>query len=110
MKFPNSDKPVVMPDSAKVDASAQGQLPPKIDFPTDYPIKIVGDASDDFKVQMLAVVEQFAPGVDPRTVSAQDSRNGRFRSLRVTIRATSEQQLKELFAALKATGHVHMVI
>ncbi|MGJ8513422.1 HP0495 family protein [Carnimonas bestiolae] len=110
MKFPNSDKPVVMSDSAEKNSSASGQLPPKIEFPTDYPIKIVGDASDEFKAQMLAIVEQFAPGVDASTVSVQDSRNGRFRSLRVTIRATSEQQLKELFAALKASGHVHMVI
>jgi putative lipoic acid-binding regulatory protein len=39
-----------------------------------------------------------------------DSRNGRFQSVRVVIRATGEQHIKELFEALKATGRVHMVV
>ncbi|MDN6322226.1 MAG: DUF493 domain-containing protein, partial [Halomonas sp.] len=34
----------------------------------------------------------------------------RFQSVRITINATSEQQIRELFEDLKATGRVHMVV
>ncbi|MEC9482242.1 MAG: DUF493 domain-containing protein [Halomonas sp.] len=39
-----------------------------------------------------------------------DSRKGKSQSARVTITATSDTQLRELFASLKATGRVHMVL
>lgn len=110
MKYPDPNKPVVMSAGDQSKEAGQDASPPKIEFPTDYPLKIVGDASDDFVTQMLAIVEEFAPNIDKSTVSTQASRNERFCSLRVTIRATSEEQLKELFAALKGSGRVHMVI
>jgi putative lipoic acid-binding regulatory protein len=56
------------------------------------------------------VVERHAPDFDSATLEAVDSRNGRFQSLRVTINATGDTQLRELFASLKATGRVHMVL
>lgn len=83
---------------------------PKVEFPCDYPIKIVGDAAPDFKASVLDVVEAYAPGVDRGSVKVVDSRNGKFQSVRVTITATGEDQLRELFTALKATGRVHMVV
>ena len=83
---------------------------PKIEFPCDYPIKIVGDAAPDFKVAVLDVVESHAPGFDRERVGIVDSRNGKFQSVRVTITATGDDQLRALFASLKATGRVHMVL
>ncbi|SDL75993.1 hypothetical protein SAMN05661010_02461 [Modicisalibacter muralis] len=83
---------------------------PKIEFPCDYPIKIVGDAAPDFKAAVLDVVEGHAPGFDRDAVGLVDSRNGKFQSVRVTITATGEDQLRALFTALKATGRVHMVV
>ena len=56
------------------------------------------------------MIEEHAPGLDRRTVNAVDSRNGKFRSVRVTITATGHDQLQALFASLKATGRVHMVL
>lgn len=83
---------------------------PKIEFPCDYPIKIVGDGAPDFKVAVLDVVELHAPGFDRDAVGIVDSRNGKFQSVRVTITATGDDQLRALFASLKATGRVHMVL
>lgn len=87
-----------------------GQPAPKITFPCDYSLKIVGDSGDDFEATIFDVLEAHDDTFDRTQVSHQDSRNGRFRSLRVTIRAQSEAQLKTLFEALKATGKVHMVV
>ena len=87
-----------------------GQPAPKIEFPCDYSLKIVGDSSDSFQPAIVSVLKQFDDAFDASTITHQDSRSGRFRSLRVVIRATSEAQLTSLFEALKATGRIHMVI
>lgn len=87
-----------------------GQPAPKIIFPCDYSLKVVGDSVDDFEETIFKVLESFDSSFNRRKVTHQDSRNGRFRSLRVSIHAQSEAQLKALFEALKATGKVHMVV
>ncbi|MDV6319903.1 DUF493 domain-containing protein [Chromohalobacter sp. HP20-39] len=86
------------------------QRAPKIEFPCQYPIKIVGDAAPDFKASVVDIVEQHSPGFDRRSVRMVDSRNGRFQSVRVVIHATGQDQLNALFHSLKATGRVHMVL
>jgi hypothetical protein len=83
---------------------------PKIEFPCDYAIKVIGNASPDFREFVLAVVERHAPRPDASTVTVNDSRNGRFCSVRLTMVATGEPQLQALFNELKASGRVHMVL
>ncbi|WP_089684709.1 HP0495 family protein [Billgrantia gudaonensis] len=82
----------------------------KITFPCDYPIKVVGDAADDFAATVCQVVVRHDATFDASSLEVVDSRNGRFQSVRLTLRATGEAQLKALFAELKATGRVHMVV
>ncbi|WP_323752650.1 DUF493 domain-containing protein [Marinobacter sp.] len=83
---------------------------PKIEFPCDYVIKVIGDSAPDFIDVVAAIVEKHSPGIDKTALSVNDSRNGRFCSVRVKIVATGEPQLKALFEELKATGRVHMVL
>ena len=83
---------------------------PKIEFPCQYPIKVIGTAGDDFAEVICEVVERHAPGVDTTTIDVKDSKNGRFLSLRLVITATGQDQLEALHRDLKATGRVHMVL
>ena len=83
---------------------------PKIEFPCQYPIKVIGSAGDDFAEVICEVVERHAPGVDTTTIDVKDSKNGRFLSLRLVITATGQEQLEALHRDLKATGRVHMVL
>lgn len=83
---------------------------PKIEFPCDYVIKVIGDAAPDFKEFVVSVVERHAPGIAEDKITVSDSRNARFTSVRLTIVATGEPQLKALFEELKASGRVHMVL
>ncbi len=83
---------------------------PKIEFPCDYIIKVIGNAAPDFREFVVSVVERHAPGISEDRISVNDSRNGRFTSVRLTIVATGEEQLKALFEELKASGRVHMVL
>ena len=70
---------------------------PKIDFPCDYVIKVIGKAAPDFTDFVISVVEHHAPGIRDEHVSVTASRNGRFTSVSLTIVATGEPQLKALF-------------
>ena len=83
---------------------------PKIEFPCDYPIKVMGRSSDAFESVILDVFERHAPGFDQQTVVAKVSSKGTFTSLTITITATGPEQLETLHQDLLATGHVTMVI
>ncbi|MFG6179031.1 YbeD family protein [Halomonas sp. THAF12] len=96
-------------DLRRPSATKSGE-PPKITFPCDYSIKVVGDASEDFTAMVCQVVSRHDPTFDAEKIQVVPSRNGRFQSVRLTLRATGEDQLKALFAELKASGRVHMVV
>ena len=85
------------------------QKAPKIEFPCDYGIRIVGDAAPDFKDVVCGIVKKHAEDYDGN-FRLKDSRTGKYMSVMVTIVATGEKQLKELFEDLKATGRVQMVL
>jgi putative lipoic acid-binding regulatory protein len=86
------------------------QEPPKIEFPCDYPIKVLGRSSDAFRGIILDVFERHAPGFDQTNIQIKDSAKGTFTSLTITITATGTDQLQALHEDLMATGHVQMVI
>ncbi len=83
---------------------------PKIEFPCDYPIKVLGRSSEVYQTVILEVFERHAPGFDRQTIEVRDSRKGTFTSLTITITATGKEQLDALHRDLMATGHVQMVI
>ncbi len=83
---------------------------PKIEFPCDYPIKVLGRQNDDFQPLVLEVFERHAPGFDRDTIAVKNSAKGTFCSLTITIVATGKDQLDALHQDLMATGAVQMVI
>ncbi len=84
--------------------------PPKIEFPCAYPLKIVGHAADDFREFVISVLERHTDRIYEETIDLRASSGGRFLSVRVTITATGEEQLKNIFTELKASGRVQVVI
>ena len=83
---------------------------PKIEFPCDYPIKVLGVSSDAFESIVLAVFERHAPGFNRKNMTGKASSKATFTSLTITITATGPDQLEALHKGLLATGHVKMVI
>ncbi len=83
---------------------------PKIEFPCPYPIKVIGEASVDFSEEVVRIVQYHDPELDVNTLQVMDSSKGNYMSIRLTITATGETQLKDMFEALKATGRVKMVL
>ena len=87
-----------------------GQEPPRIEFPCDYPIKVLGRSHDDLEQVIYTVFERHAPGFDQETVVIKASSKGTFTSLTITITATGPDQLDALHQELMSTGLVQMVI
>lgn len=82
----------------------------EIKFPcANYPIKIIGNTSVGYKDLVLEVLAKHAE-VDLTTLVERQSSTGKYITVQVHIIATSEDQLRDINSALRATGHVHMVL
>lgn len=77
-----------------------------LDFPCDFPIKMMGKDRPAFHDAARAVIEQHAGPIDENAVRASNSRNGRFVSLTITIRANSQQQLDAIYVDLSAHDEI----
>jgi putative lipoic acid-binding regulatory protein len=83
---------------------------PRIEFPCDYPIKVMGETCEEFREHVLTVMERHAPGFDQAKVTIRDSRKATYQSLTVTITATGKDQLDAIFVDLKTSSRVRMVL
>ena len=83
---------------------------PKIEFPCDYPIKVLGKAGQELHTLVIDVMESHAPGFDQTKITVRDSRKGSYQAITVTITATGEAQLVDIFSDLKTNPLVHMVL
>jgi uncharacterized protein len=79
-----------------------------LEFPCDFPIKVMGETRDGFANAILAVVMRHAPDFDAATMEIRTSKAGRYLSLTCTVRATSQQQLDELYRDI--TSHPMVVM
>ena len=83
---------------------------PRITYPCDYPIKVVGDAHPDFHDAVRQVVERHDPTMTTERISQKMSRKGNFVSISFMLVAESEQQINALFEELKEIEFVRMVL
>ena len=81
-----------------------------LEFPCDFPLKIMGARDDGFAQAVLAVVLRHAPDFDPAGVEMRTSSKGGYLSLTCTIRATSQAQLDALYRELTAHPLVKVVL
>ncbi len=86
------------------------ETPSLLQFPTDYPIKVVGRPSDELRARVHAVMIRHAPSLDPDQVSERLSENGNFLSISYMIVAESREQIIALVTELKAADGVLMII
>ena len=68
-----------------------------IEFPCEFPIKMMGRNAAEFRATARALVEKHAGAVQDDAVQESLSRNDRFVSVTVTITATSQQQLDAIY-------------
>lgn len=83
---------------------------PLLDFPCDFPLKIMGRMEATFSQEILALVQTHAPDFDGSTMEMRPSAKGNYLSVTCTIRATSREQLDNLYRALAAHPLVKVVL
>jgi uncharacterized protein len=81
-----------------------------LEFPCEFPIKIMGARVDDFAQAVVAVVQRHAPDFDPASVQMRPSSKGNYLALTCTIRAVSKAQLDALYRELSAHPLVKVVL
>jgi len=81
-----------------------------LEFPCDFPLKIMGATRDDFAQAIVAVVLKHASDFDPASVAMRPSKAGNYLSLTCTIRATSKAQLDALYRELSSHPLVKVVL
>ena len=71
-----------------------------IDFPCDFPIKVFGQSQQGFAQAVMEVVLQHDPEFKPGSITMKSSKNARYTSLTCIVRATSQQQLDNIYRDL----------
>jgi len=79
-------------------------------FPTDFPVKIMGEQRDGFVQAMIELVQRHAPDFKTETMEMRASSGGKYLSLTCTIRATSKAQLDDLYQEITAHPWVSMAL
>jgi putative lipoic acid-binding regulatory protein len=81
-----------------------------LEFPCDFPLKIMGATDAGFAQAIVEVVLKHAPDFDPASVEMRPSKAGNYLSLTCTVRATSQAQLDALYLELTAHPMVRVVL
>ena len=81
-----------------------------IEYPSAFPIKVMGARVDGFVDAIVAVARRFDPSFDAATVELRPSSGGNYLGITITVTATSRQQLDDLYRALTAHPMVKVVL
>ncbi|HWU99353.1 MAG TPA: DUF493 family protein [Oxalicibacterium sp.] len=81
-----------------------------IEYPSDFPIKVVGIMHDEFAQTIVEVVTVHDPDFHAGKVEMRPSSAGKYLSLTLTVRATSREQLDNLYRELSSHPMVKFVL
>ena len=111
---PNPTPPNASPAPNTIDAAAAA-TPPEgvavqpltpegreslIEFPSAFPIKVVGSNEDGFVHAITHIARQFDSTFDASTIELRESGGGKYLGLTITVTAASREQLDDLYRAL----------
>jgi len=81
-----------------------------IQYPSAFPIKVMGAQVPGFEEAIVAVARHFDPGFDVSSVERRPSKAGNYLGLTLTVTATSREQLDELYRTLSTHPMVKVVL
>lgn len=88
-------------------------IPPEqslIQYPSVFPIKVMGAQVEGFVEALVRVALHFDPGFDASTVETRPSKAGKYLGVTLLITATSREQLDELYRTLSTHPMVKVVL
>jgi putative lipoic acid-binding regulatory protein len=81
-----------------------------IEFPCDFPIKIMGRDTPEFRATARRLIENHVGPVADEAIQANLSGKGNFVSITVTVTATSQQQLDDIYRDVSGHDDVLMAL
>ncbi|GAB3625729.1 hypothetical protein PTE30175_04347 [Pandoraea terrae] len=81
-----------------------------LEFPCDFPIKVMGKMQPDFADTIIALLKTFDAQFDAARVEMRPSRAGNYLGLTVTVRAESRAHLDDMYRALSGHPMVTVVL
>jgi hypothetical protein len=79
-------------------------------FPTDFPIKVMGRHDSDLRALTQAIIERHTGPLPEASVRTRTSGVGNFLALTYLIRASSREQLDDIYRELTACKSVLMAL
>lgn len=87
------------------------ELPaPLLQFPCEFPMKIVGEKSDNFAQSIVSIIQKYQPDFNPASVEMKQSGKGNYLSLGVLINATSQEMLDNIYREVTKQPGIKFVL
>lgn len=81
-----------------------------IEYPSRFPIKVMGVKAEGFVHAVTLIARQFDPAFDAASVELRDSKQGNYLGITITVTVTSREQLDELYRTLSTHPMVKVVL
>jgi len=81
-----------------------------IEFPTNFPIKVMGETHVDFAGEITRTIQAHWPEFDTHLIEIRGSSNGKYLSLTCLVYVTSKPQLDDIYRSLTSHPMVKVVL
>ena len=81
-----------------------------IEYPSDFPIKVMGPTHEEFAATITEVLVELDPTFHAGKLTERPSAKGNYIGLTVVVRATSREQLDDIYRTLSAHPMVKIVL
>ena len=94
-------------DTLMQDIPAEQSL---IDYPSRFPIKVMGSNVDGFVHAVTDIARRFDPDFDAASIELRPSSGAKYLGVTIVVNATSREQLDELYRTLSTHPLVKVVL
>jgi uncharacterized protein len=84
--------------------------PSKLEFPTEFPIKVMGRHDSDLRALTQTIVERHAGTLGESRIRTRTSTDGNFLAVTYLVVAQSQAQLDDIYRELTACAAVLMAL
>lgn len=80
------------------------------EFPHDFPLSVMGRASDPMRDIVADIVQRHVPGFDAGSLTLHASSKGTWVSVRGLVRINTKEQINGIYAELAADSRIRMAL
>lgn len=93
-------------NDSKIEISTEEET--LFEFPCEFPIKCMGLNKPELEIAVVEIMNRHVPDLGEGAIKSRLSKEGKYRSITVTITARSKKQLDSIYMDLTSCTHVKM--